>query len=1142
MTSSMAFQFGASSSSSSSSSPSIRSWNHDVFLSFRGKDIRQKFISHLNHALLQSGIKTYKDSVDLERGEQILSELFKAIEESQISIIVFSKNYAESRWCLNELLKILECKKIMKQIVLPIFYKVKPSEIREQKGRFGEAFTKLGEKIRDDIKPLLESWKKALEEVANLSGLEYLAGDDESEFIQKIILWLNPKIVNRTPLSVAKHPIGIESRIQDIYQHLSIKRKDIILMVGIFGVGGIGKTTISNDIYNQISSQFEGSCFLRNIRETSKQVGGLIQLQNTLIFEILGTKLDINDVDRGVGVIWHRLQSKRILLILDDVDDMVQLEKLAGDRAWFGSGSRVIITTRDQHLLDNSKVDLKYEVRTLDDNDALQLFSLYAFEEKEPLKDYVDLSKQVTNYAQGLPLALTVLGSDLKGQSIHQWKSALDKYRNIPNRNIQRVLQISFDSLEDNEKDMFLDIAFFFKGEPFAKVMEIFDSCGFFPDHGIQRLIDKCLITVKGSSYGYIWMHDLLQDMGQEIVREKSSKEPSKRSRLWFHEDVRQVFEEDTGPNKIEGILVDLPEGDEEISLHPEAFRHMERLRIFINRNAHFSCAPYYLSDKLRVLDWSKYPVESLPRNFQGKKLIVFKIRDSLVKELGDGFKPKNLTTMTFFNCQFLEKIPDLSSISNLKELIIQNCRRLVEVHDSVGSLEKLSMLDFRGCSKLQILPRSLKLRSLHMLHLCDCSSLRYLPEIECKMECLRTLTLNHTAIEELPLSIGNLVGLQYLKISNCKNLMRLPFACIRLQNLSLLEIGGCPKLVKKMRDDGLSLLVIESTKMEEEISLREERLHELVTPMNSSNGSTALQVSNLQISCSHSESNFFPLYSFFTMFNSSASLRWLDLQGTEIVCLPTSIKGFVPLTTLSLRDCEKLEEILELPPNIRYIYVEGCTSLERFPEVSKILQFDGSHITSLETIKLSGCYKMHVNIWNDKVQNHSLWKIPAWLHYVHEFLKDNAMVKGFDDVKEEWAVDIEGPHYLEEISGIVLYLVMFFDDDNIREEGVVGDVKITSNSSNHVRCIERGVELVNLDRSGYLVWVGYSNLQSFELKVLDNLRVQFYLHHPYEEAVPFDTTCRAKVVYKNERRANKKRKVDEIDDVGKTNDQEQFN
>ncbi|KAF5469455.1 hypothetical protein F2P56_013529 [Juglans regia] len=116
--------------------------NHDVFLSFRGEDVRHNFISHLYHALDQRGINTYIDN-NLERGEEISPALFKAIEGSMISIIVLSRNYAESRWCLNELLKILDCKETMKQIVLPIFYDVDPSEVRHQKGIFGESFDKL---------------------------------------------------------------------------------------------------------------------------------------------------------------------------------------------------------------------------------------------------------------------------------------------------------------------------------------------------------------------------------------------------------------------------------------------------------------------------------------------------------------------------------------------------------------------------------------------------------------------------------------------------------------------------------------------------------------------------------------------------------------------------------------------------------------------------------------------------------------------------------------------------------------------------------------------------------------------------------------------------------------------------------------
>ncbi|KAG6674947.1 hypothetical protein I3842_15G073200 [Carya illinoinensis] len=1031
-------------------------------------------------------------------------------------------------------------------------------EVRHQNGSFGECFDKLGDKLKDGAKML--KWKVALKRVADLSGFPLANFRDESEFIQKIIWWVDSRIAYRTPLSVAKYPIGIEPRIRDLYQHLNIGRNDIIHAVGILGTGGIGKTTIAKYIYNMISSQFEGSCFLKNIRETSKQIGGLVQLQNTLLSEILGTKFDINDVDKGVNVIWHRLRSKRVLLILDDVDELVQLEKLAGDRAWFGSGSRILITTRDQQLLKVFEVDSEYRLKVLDDNEALQLFSLHAFKKEEPLDDYVELSKQAINYAHGLPLALTVLGSDLKDQSIHQWKSALGKYKNIPNGNIHKILLVSYEGLDDNEREMFLDIAFFFKGEPLANVMKIFDSCAFSPVHGIKRLIDKCLITTEGSNE-YVWMHDLLQDMGREIVRLEAPKDPSKRSRLWFHEDIREVLEESTGPNRIEGIVVDLPEGDDEIILHPEAFGHMKRLRVFINRNARFSCKPNYLSDKLRVLDWSKYSLQSLPHNFQGKKLIVFRMHHSLIKKLGEGFKPKNLTTMAFWNCKFLKKIPDLSSVSNLKELIVACCTKLVEVHDSIGSLENLSNLNFFECSKLRILPRSLKLRSLRNLVLWDCSSLHDFPEIDCKIESLSQLVLRGTAIEDLPLSIGNLVGLHYLNLSYCKNLICLPnIACILLKHLWELEIGGCPNLVKEMRDDGLSIMAIESTTMQEEISLREETLHELVPPTNSSNESAALQVLNLQ-NYFQSKSNFFPIYTLFTMFNSSASLHLLDLSETNIVSLPTSIKEFVTLSDLFLRGCEKLEEILELPPNMRFINVEGCKSLERFTEVSKILEFNGSHIRSLKWIEMDGCDKLHVNIWNDKVQNPLLWKglydhdatlfpenqIPEWLSYVHDFLKNNTMVKGLDDDvrprgKEEWAIDIEGPHYLEEISGIVLYFAIFFDDDYYWEEGIIGGVKITSDGSNHVCSIQKGVELINLDWFGYNIWVGYSNLQSFELNVLDNLRIQFYLHHPHRGSVPFYTTCRAKVVYKNERRSNKKRKMDEADDAGQGTYKQQFN
>jgi hypothetical protein len=152
---------------------SSSSFNHrcryDVFLSFRGEDTRNGFTSNLNGILRHNGINTFMDD-DLPRGEEISTELLEAIESSRVSIIVFSQNYASSTWCLDELIKILECKK-NGQSVLPVFYKVDPSDVRNQNGKFGEALAKHEDKLKDNMK--VQRWRMALSEAGNLSGLPY---------------------------------------------------------------------------------------------------------------------------------------------------------------------------------------------------------------------------------------------------------------------------------------------------------------------------------------------------------------------------------------------------------------------------------------------------------------------------------------------------------------------------------------------------------------------------------------------------------------------------------------------------------------------------------------------------------------------------------------------------------------------------------------------------------------------------------------------------------------------------------------------------------------------------------------------------------------------------------------------------------
>ena len=153
----------------SSSSFTHQSKKFDVFLSFRGEDTRLGFIGHLYKALCQQGINTFIDD-SLQRGEEISVSLLKIIENSRISIIVFSENYASSTWCLDELAKIVECKN-NGQLVRPVFYNVDPSEVRNQKGKYGKALSKHEKKLKDNKK--LQRWRKALCEVANISGWHY---------------------------------------------------------------------------------------------------------------------------------------------------------------------------------------------------------------------------------------------------------------------------------------------------------------------------------------------------------------------------------------------------------------------------------------------------------------------------------------------------------------------------------------------------------------------------------------------------------------------------------------------------------------------------------------------------------------------------------------------------------------------------------------------------------------------------------------------------------------------------------------------------------------------------------------------------------------------------------------------------------
>ena len=335
--------------------------------------------------------------------------------------------------------------------------------------------------------------------------------------------------------------VGIEKHIERIESLLCIDSLEVRTIV-IWGMGGIGKTTLAGAMYNRISSQFDGCCFLANVREETERYG-LISLRNKLLAELLDEKnLNIRTPSLGSSFVTKRLRSKKFLVVLDDVNSPSQLKCLVGEHDQFGAGSRIIVTTRDVQVLRKGANEI-YKLEGLNFDEALQLFHLNAFEENSSTKDYLELSKRVVKYANGVPLALVVLGSHLLGRSEEVWESAVAKLTQTPHGEIQNVLKISYDGLELDQKEIFLDIACFYKGKSVKFVERVLDVCGCSAKIEIDTFIKKSLIAIINNK---IWMHDLLENMGREIVRQESTDVPGNRSRLWIAKDVYDVLRTNT--------------------------------------------------------------------------------------------------------------------------------------------------------------------------------------------------------------------------------------------------------------------------------------------------------------------------------------------------------------------------------------------------------------------------------------------------------------------------------------------------------------------------------------------------------------------------------------------------------------------
>ncbi|KAL0760847.1 hypothetical protein Bca101_076997 [Brassica carinata] len=567
-------------------------------------------------------------------------------------------------------------------------------------------------------------------------------------------------------------------------------------------------------------------------------------------------------------------------------------------------------------------VDETYLVPGMSDEDGFKYFEKHAFTTGSCEPRFMRLAREFVDYSRGHPLALKVLGGELLTKDEAYWVSKLGELAKSPiSKTIHNVLRSSYDDLSKHHKDLFLDVACFFRSEDEYHVSCLLDSSVQGNVSEIRHLADKFLITI---CCGRLELNDLMYTFAMGLESQSSSENSASGRRLFNHGEIIAILLNKAKATKVRGIFLDMSDVGK-MSLGSDTFKYMGDLRYLKIYNSSFpkdgeaTCNLYFRDglqfqlEEIRYLHWLKFPLKKLPEDFNPKNLIDLNLPYSRIEQVWDG-----------------EKARKLQSIN------LEGCPELKTIHEELQNMKSLIFLNLRGCTSLKSLPQ-MKLISLKTLILSSCSSLE---EFNLVPENLEQLYLDGTAIKALPSTIGNLQKLILLILKDCKRLTCLPDSIENLKALQKLVLSGCkslatfPKIKKNMKH--LKTLLLDGTDIKEVPHLLKR------FDVNQGDPST----------CSHCNLREWP-HEFYTL----SSVQRLCLSRNNFRSLPDNIRYLHNLKWLDIKYCEQLVSLPVIPPNLHWLDAHGCISLENIGSPLALILAETEHPHS--TFTFTNCTKL---------------------------------------------------------------------------------------------------------------------------------------------------------------------------------------